>query len=207
MDWGWDIYRRWPENCSSTRQSQSGFVGNVAIQSRFVKLQVLDAQLASRSRQKVKDRFLLQAISDTVAVQARNTTKILRTLLKGWWTMMYFNTSQRFATRAGFWLVLLTTLALLSCAAFAQTTVSTGSIVGTVTDATGAVVAGAKVTLKGSTGQTVQTTSSGTGSDSSGALVPGSYSVRVESKGFKTAQLSLNVQVDNTANGSIKLEL
>src|ERR1035438_3997761 len=88
MDWGWDIYRRWPENCSSTRQSQSGFVGNVAIQSRFVKLQVLDAQLASRSRQKVKDRFLLQAISDTVAVQARNTTKILRTLLKGWWTMM-----------------------------------------------------------------------------------------------------------------------
>jgi|CZKK01.1.fsa_nt_gi hypothetical protein len=96
---------------------------------------------------------------------------------------------------------------LLSSVAFAQTTVSTGSIVGTVSDATGAVVAGAKVTIKGSTGQTIQTTSSGTGSYSSGALVPGSYSVRVESKGFKTAQLSLNVQVDNTANGSIKLEL
>ena len=115
------------------------------------------------------------------------------------------------SSRLGARLVVLALIALsallLSSVVFAQTTVSTGSIVGTVTDATGAVVAGAKVTIKGSTGQTIQTTSSGTGSYSSGALVPGTYSVRVESKGFKTAQETLNVQVDNTANGSVKLEL
>lgn len=96
---------------------------------------------------------------------------------------------------------------LLSSVAFAQTTVSTGSIVGTVTDATGAVLTGARVTIIGSTGQTIRTTTSGTGSYSSGALVPGTYTVRVENKGFKTAQLTLSVQVDNTANGSVKLEL
>ena len=121
--------------------------------------------------------------------------------------MMYFNTSQRFATRAGFWLVLLTTLALLSCAAFAQTTVSTGSIVGTVTDATGAVVAGAKVTIVGSTGQTIKTATSGQGGYSSGSLVPGAYSVRIEAKGFKTAQLALDVKVETSSNGSVKLEI
>jgi len=105
-------------------------------------------------------------------------------------------------------LALITLSALvLSTVAFAQTTVSTGNIVGTVTDATGAVVPGAKVTITGSTGQTIHTTSSGTGAYSSGALVPGSYKVRVEAKGFKTEQLALDVQVDNSANGSVKLEL
>lgn len=96
---------------------------------------------------------------------------------------------------------------LISAVAFAQTTVSTGSIVGTVSDVTGAVLPGAKVTITGSTGQTIHLTTGATGSYSSGALVPGSYSVRVEAKGFKTSQLTLSVLVDNTANGSIKLEL
>ncbi len=105
-------------------------------------------------------------------------------------------------------LVLVALIALLLCSVVsAQTTVSTGSFVGTVTDSTGAVLPNAKVTITGSTGQTIHTATSGTGSYSSGALVPGSYTVRVENKGFKTAQLSLSVLVDNTANGSIKLEL
>jgi len=110
--------------------------------------------------------------------------------------------------RSGARFVLLALFALLlSSVVFAQTTVSTGNIVGTVTDSTGAVVSGAKVTITGSTGQTIKTTTSGTGLYSSGALVPGSYTVRVEAKGFKTTQLTLNVQVDNTANGGAKLEL
>ena len=96
---------------------------------------------------------------------------------------------------------------LLSSIAIAQTTVSNGSIAGTVTDATGAVVANAKVTITGPTGQTVQTTTGVSGSYASGALIPGVYTVRVEAKSFKTAQLSLNVLVDNTANGSVKLEI
>ena len=98
--------------------------------------------------------------------------------------------------------------ALLLCSvAFAQTSVSNGSISGTVTDATGAVVPNAKVTMTGPTGQTIHATTSNAGTYSSGALVPGTYAVRAEAKGFKTTQLSVDVQVNNTANGSIKLEI
>ena len=95
----------------------------------------------------------------------------------------------------------------LSCAVLSQTSLSTGSIAGSVTDASGAVVPNAKVTITGPTGQTVHAVTNGSGSYSSGALVPGVYTVRVEGKGFKTAQLTLNVQVDNAANGSLKLEI
>ena len=105
-------------------------------------------------------------------------------------------------------LVLVAVSALfLSSIAIAQITVSNGSIAGTVTDSTGAVVASAKVTITGPTGQTIQTTTGVSGSYASGALIPGVYKVRVEAKSFKTAQLSLNVLVDNTANGSVKLEI
>jgi Carboxypeptidase regulatory-like domain len=105
-------------------------------------------------------------------------------------------------------LALLALPVLLLCSmVFAQTSVSNGSISGTVTDATGAVVPTAKVTITGPTGQTVHATTSDTGTYSSGALVPGRYSVRAEAKGFKTAQLLVDVQVNNTVNGSIKLEI
>jgi hypothetical protein len=126
---------------------------------------------------------------------------------KGWWTMLNLNSSQRFAHRIGFWFALLATLALLCSAAFTQTTVSTGSIVGTVTDSTGAVVAAAKVTIVGSTGQTIKTTTSGQGGYSSGSLVPGAYTVRIEAKGFKTSQLTVDVKVETSANGSVRLEI
>jgi hypothetical protein len=104
-------------------------------------------------------------------------------------------------------LVLLTCAVAVSSLALAQTSVSTGSVAGTVMDASGAVVSGAKVTVTGPTGQTVTATSGGQGGYSTGALIPGVYKVRVEAKGFKTAQLQLDVKVDNVANGSVKLEL
>jgi hypothetical protein len=120
--------------------------------------------------------------------------------------MLNFNSprlSQRFSL-----LALVCALALVSSAVvFAQTTVSTGSIAGTVTDATGAVLTGASVTITGSTGQIIKTTTSSSGSYSAPNLVPGTYIVRVEAKGFKTVQLPLDVRVDNTANGSVKLEV
>ncbi len=105
-------------------------------------------------------------------------------------------------------LALVVVSALLLCSvAFAQTSVSNGSISGTVTDATGAVVPNAKVIMTGPTGQTVHATTSDAGMYSSGALVPGMYSVRAEAKGFKTTQLKVDVQVNSTANGNIKLEI
>jgi len=90
----------------------------------------------------------------------------------------------------------------------AQTTVGTGSIQGTVTDPSGAVVSGAKVTITiKATGSVISTTTNSAGAYSSGALVPGNYVVRVEARGFKTTQLPLTVLVSNTANGNVKLEV
>jgi hypothetical protein len=96
---------------------------------------------------------------------------------------------------------------LMSSVAFAQTSVSTGSISGVVTDASGAVLPNAKVTITGPTGQTLHATTSASGGYSIGALIPGAYQVRVEVKGFKTAQLFLEVKVDNAATGNMKLEI
>ena len=105
-------------------------------------------------------------------------------------------------------LVLLAVFALCcSSLMFAQTSIATGSIQGNVTDATGAVLPNAKITVTGPTGQTLHATSNAAGEYTFGALNPGIYQVRVEAKGFKTSQLSLNVRVDNAANGSIKLEI
>ena len=90
----------------------------------------------------------------------------------------------------------------------AQTTISTGSIVGTVTDPSGAVVSGAKVTITNkATGGVITTTTTSTGTYASGALNPGSYQVRIEGQGFKTTEFSATVQVNTTSSGNVKLEL
>jgi hypothetical protein len=90
----------------------------------------------------------------------------------------------------------------------AQTTISTGSIVGTVTDPSAAVVSGAKVTITNkATGQVITTTTTSTGNYATGALIPGDYTVRVEAGGFKTTQMQVVVQVNTTASGNVKLTL
>jgi hypothetical protein len=113
----------------------------------------------------------------------------------------------RVARQFGFLVMILVFISLPISGALAQTTVSTGSIVGSVTDATGAVVPGAKVTITGPTGQEIKVVTNGQGSYVSGTLVPGVYKVRIESKGFKTSEVTLDVKVDTTANGSVKLEI
>ena len=90
----------------------------------------------------------------------------------------------------------------------AQTTVGTGSIVGTVTDSSGAVVNGAKVVITGlSTGQLINLTTNASGSYNSGPLTPGGYKVEVALKGFKSVQESLTVQVGNTATANVSLQI
>src|SRR5215467_14730727 len=72
-------------------------------------------------------------------------------------------------------------LLLLLPAAWAQSSLSTGSIQGTVTDPHDAVVPGANVTITNkATGQSIKATTSGSGTFSSGALQPATYEVRVE---------------------------
>ena len=41
----------------------------------------------------------------------------------------------------------------------------------------------------------------------SGPLTPGEYTVRVEATGFATAEISLTVQVNNTSNGNVTLQV
>ena len=107
-----------------------------------------------------------------------------------------------------FWAPILTVLLAFLCSSlFAQTTVSSGGIAGSVSDASGAVVPAAKVTITGSTGQTIHATTSDSGYYTAAGLVPGVYKVRVEAKGFKTSEVALNVQVNTTANGNVRLEL
>jgi hypothetical protein len=100
------------------------------------------------------------------------------------------------------------TFLLSSTLLLAQTTVGNGSIQGTVTDPSGAVVSGAKITiLEKSQGVSTHVTSDSRGTYSSGALIPGNYTVRVEAAGFKTTEVPVTVQVGNTANGNAKLEV
>ena len=99
--------------------------------------------------------------------------------------------------------VLLSSLALL-----AQTTISTGSIQGLVTDPSGAVVSGAKISISNkATGRLITARTTSAGAYTSGALTPGDYTLRVEAEGFKTSEVALTVQVGVTAPGNIKLQV
>jgi hypothetical protein len=102
----------------------------------------------------------------------------------------------------------MTLIALLSSVAFAQTTVATGSIVGTVTDPSGAVISGAKVTITHTaTGQVITLTTNSSGAFSSGALAPGDYKALASSKGFSTVSQLITVQVNSSASFNPKLQL
>lgn len=90
-------------------------------------------------------------------------------------------------------LLLSTILFFLTSSALAQ---YGASLQGTVTDKSGAVVAGAKVTATNqATGVTQTTETSGAGFYRVPALVPGQYTVDVESGGFRKSHFT-NVQVD-----------
>src|SRR5947209_12134749 len=101
------------------------------------------------------------------------------------------------------------TLLLLCCALMnAQTTVQTGSIVGTVTDASGAVLEGAKVTITNTdTNRIINLTTNSSGAYNSGALAPGNYKVQVSSKGFSGFSQTVPVQVGNTATANARLQI
>src|ERR1700687_4494671 len=95
----------------------------------------------------------------------------------------------------GFFVVFFSTLLV------AQTTVATGSIVGTVTDPSGAFVDGARVDVTNlGTNQTISLTTNGSGSYNSGALAPRKSRVQVSAKGFSKVSQDVVVQVGNTAS-------
>ncbi|MGH9745357.1 MAG: carboxypeptidase regulatory-like domain-containing protein [Candidatus Acidiferrales bacterium] len=107
-----------------------------------------------------------------------------------------------------FTFALLAILLLSYQPAHAQATNAAGSIEGTVSDAQGAVVPNAKVTVsRTDTGQLINLVSTSSGTFSTGPLVPGNYSVRVEASNFKTSQTSVVVQVGQITTANARLEL
>ena len=86
---------------------------------------------------------------------------------------------------------------------------SSSDAAGKVTDATGAVIAGATVHLiNNATGAERTATTNDDGDWSIPNIPPASYKVRVEKPGFKTAQIpALDVQIGKAANGSVQLSV
>jgi len=122
---------------------------------------------------------------------------------------MLLNSNPR-CQRSGQFLWLLVAFAFLlsSVVALAQTTIGTGSVQGTVTDPSGAVVSGAKITITNkSTQQTIPSTTNTAGSYASGALIPGNYIVRVEAQGFKATETPVVVEVGVTSSVNVKMQV
>ncbi len=84
-----------------------------------------------------------------------------------------------------------------------------GTIVGTVLDATGAAVSGAKVTIRNVERDVANsTTTNESGNYSQRYLIVGRYQVRVEAPGFQTfVQDNVGVSVDSEARVDIRLQV
>ena len=86
------------------------------------------------------------------------------------------------------WAILLMAFSLISISALAQNAISTGSISGQVTDASGAAMEGATVTAASdATGVKLTAKTNGTGFYSFPSLSVGPYDITVSQAGFKTA--------------------
>ena len=98
---------------------------------------------------------------------------------------------------------------LLLCAENLFSQADTGRIIGTVTDATGAVVPNVKVTILAVETNRRQTfVTDNTGRYSSGPLQVGAYRVEAESTGFKRlVREAISLQVQETAVVNLQLEL
>ena len=97
-------------------------------------------------------------------------------------------------------------LSILARPLLAQT-IDTGSVVGTVSDPTGAVISGADVTITNvATGRVIALTTNASGVFNSGALVPGNYETQVSAKGFSIIAVTLPVLVGNTATVNVRLK-
>ena len=115
-----------------------------------------------------------------------------------------FTVRQSFRARCLF-LVFILAACFLTLQVDAQTT--TGRILGTVTDATGATVNGATVTVTDVERGTVRTfATEGSGAYVAPNLQPGSYKVRVEAKGFRAVERT-NIQLEVASDALIDIAL
>jgi Carboxypeptidase regulatory-like domain len=95
----------------------------------------------------------------------------------------------------------------LASMAFAQAT-GTGSVIGRITDASGAVLPGANITLKSPEALGVYSAVSGPdGSYRVGNLPPATYEARAELQGFQTAVQRITVRLNTTLETNFTLTL
>jgi len=94
------------------------------------------------------------------------------------------------------------------CGSASQAQQNTADIVGTVTDASGAIIPGATVTAV-NTGTNIShtATSSSSGDYIFGGLQVGSYSVKVEAKGFKAFVSDVSISAGDRARVDAKMEV
>ena len=106
-------------------------------------------------------------------------------------------------------LVLLLLLLTTSVLGLSQAiSVNGGSIQGTITDPSGAVVPGATVTITGTdTGYKVTLTTNSSGLYSVGPLNPGAYNIRIGASGFSDLSVETVVRTGTATNGSFRLHV
>jgi hypothetical protein len=118
--------------------------------------------------------------------------------------------SRRFGRRRGRWLLLSCALALVASlsAPRAQGQAVNGSILGTVTDTSKAVVPSATVTVTNEgTGVSRSVTTNGSGYYSVPDLLPGTYRVRVEKTGFSAiSRTGITLSVNSTVRVDVTLQ-
>src|SRR5215212_7780923 len=104
--------------------------------------------------------------------------------------------------------ILMAILVLVTCQIVIQAQITTGSISGTVTDQTGAVVPGANVTVKGEAGQHYTAVTKGDGVYTIPGVPAGSatYTVTITAPSFKTAVIQ-NVKVDVSTPATVNAQL
>ncbi len=94
----------------------------------------------------------------------------------------------------------------LSQAALAQSTIATGSIQGRITDPRGGALNGVNITITSkATGEVRERSTNAAGIYSSGSLIPGSYAVRMEAKGFQSEEATVLVQVGITRGLNVRM--
>jgi hypothetical protein len=96
----------------------------------------------------------------------------------------------------------------LAVATLAAQTTTTGSVVGVVTDPSGAVVTDALATLKNTeTGGTNTVKTNASGGYRFSLLQPGTYTVTVVRSGFNSASIRVNVGVGQGVSANLRLQL
>ncbi len=97
---------------------------------------------------------------------------------------------------------------LMSPPAWSQATNTSGSVQGTITDPSGAILPGATVVITNAgTKQSKSVTTDNAGFYTSGPLTPGQYTITVTDSGFSQVQATATVQISSISTNNYKLAL